>query len=156
MEIAHHKNVISKDGFTLTELLIVLAILSILLAIAIPSYLGYISSTKRTEAKLNLQSLKLLLEQYFSENARYCPVNSTDYTYMENDSGTPTCTTCITSFLPGFKPKSTTAGSQAVLYHYTVNCSSNTAFLATATPQTARGAPSGNLTINQDGVKTGW
>lgn len=158
MDVTHHKNVISKDGFTLTELLIVIAILAILSAIAIPSYIGYIRSAKKTEAKSNLLSLKLLLEQYFSENARYCPAaNCTglSYTYTENDDGSAATQTIITGYLVSFKPKSA-ASSTAVLYGYTITLGSNTTFTITAAPVTGRGAPTGDLTINQDGAKTGW
>jgi len=148
----------TQKGFTLVELIIVVAILGILTAIAVPSYIGYIRSAKKTEAKTNLQSIRLLLEQYFSENSRYCPaVDCTGqiYTYTEDNSGNITSQTIITNYLTGFKPKSSASGS-AVLYDYTINLASNLAFTITASPVTARGAPSGNLTLNQDGIKTGW
>ncbi len=159
MWIAHHKNVISKAGFTLTELIITVAIIAILAAIAYPVYTGYISNAKTAEAKSNLQSLKLLLEQYYSENAIYCPAASCtgqSYTYTENNNGTVNTQTIITSYLTGFKPKSAAAGSQAVLYDYTIALTSNTAFTITAAPVSGRGAPAGSLTIDQDGAKTGW
>lgn len=136
--------------------MIVVAILGIIATIAIPSYFGYISSAKKSEAKTNIQSLKLLLEQYYAENSRYCPETNCSgitYTYTEDNSGNPTCSAnCITDYLPGFTPKSA-AGSNAVLYDYTISLTSNTAFTITASPVSGRGAPSGNLCINQDGDK---
>lgn len=148
---------LSKNGFTLIEVLITLAILAILVAIAVPVYTGYIRNTKRTEAKSNLQALRLLLEQYYAENGQYCKRGDTcttvaDYTYTENDDGSVKTETIITGYLVGFKPKSASA-TTAVLYDYSINPSSNTAYVITASPVTARGAPSGNLCINQDGNK---
>ncbi len=62
---------LSKTGFTLTELLIVIAILGILIGIAVPTYLGQQKRAARTEASSNLQSLRLLEEQFFAENGAY-------------------------------------------------------------------------------------
>ena len=61
----------NKKGFTLTELLIVVAIIGILAMIAIPAYIGQQLRASRTEAYTNLQTLRLLEEQFFAENGRY-------------------------------------------------------------------------------------
>lgn len=61
----------NKKGFTLIELLIVIAIIGILAMIGIPAYVGQQSRAARTEAYSNLENLRLLEEQFFSENARY-------------------------------------------------------------------------------------
>jgi prepilin-type N-terminal cleavage/methylation domain-containing protein len=61
----------NKKGFTLTELLIVVAIIGILAVIAIPAYLGQQKRAARTEAYSNLANLRLLEEQFFAENGRY-------------------------------------------------------------------------------------
>jgi len=61
----------NKKGFTLTELLIVLAIISILAMISVPAYVGQQRSAARSEAYSNLQNLRLLEEQFFAENGRY-------------------------------------------------------------------------------------
>lgn len=150
-------NLKNDRGVTLIEILIVLAILIILSAIAIPTYTGYLSSSKAAEAKTNLMSLRLLVEQYNSENGKPCPAASCtgSYTYTEDDTGAVTAQTIITSYLTGFKPKSA-ASNTAVLYNYTLAFTSNTAYTITAAPVTSRGAPASSLTINQDGTKTGW
>lgn len=150
-------NLKNDRGVTLIEILIVLAIVTILSAIAIPTYTGYIKSSKAAEAKTNLMSLRLLVEQYNSENGKPCPASSCtgSYTYTEDNSGNITAQTIITSYLTGFKPKSV-ATTTAVLYDYTLAFTSNTAYTITAAPVTSRGAPAGSLTLNQDGTKTGW
>jgi type IV pilus assembly protein PilE len=145
-----------ENGFTLIEVLITLAILAILAAIAYPMYTGYITGSKRTEAKTNLQSLRLLIEQYNAENGKYSPASAT-YTYTEDASGTVVTQTIITGYLTGFKPKGA-AATNAVLYDYSIVTTLATTpptYTITATPVAARGAPPTNLTINQDGVKTG-
>jgi prepilin-type N-terminal cleavage/methylation domain-containing protein len=152
------------NGFTLVEVLVTLAILAILAAIAYPMYTGYMTGSKRTEAKTNLQSLRLLIEQYYAENGKYCPdasCNSKTYTYTEDDSGTITAKPIIDGaanppgYLLGFKPKSA-ASTNAVLYNYTLLTSATgTGYTMTAAPVASRGAPPTNLTLNQDGAKTG-
>lgn len=58
-------------GMTLIEIIIALAILSIIAAIAIPSYTGYISTSRNVEGWNNLSALKLAEEEYFLENNKY-------------------------------------------------------------------------------------
>jgi len=45
------------EGFTLIELMIVVAIIAILAAIAIPNFLKFISKTRRAEVKYNLEAI---------------------------------------------------------------------------------------------------
>ena len=60
-----------KNGFTLIEMLITLAILGVVASIAIPAYKGYIKTAKMTEAKNNLAALRLAQEENFLENNSY-------------------------------------------------------------------------------------
>lgn len=60
-----------KEGFSLVELMIVVAVISILAAIAIPSYLGIQRKSARSEAKANLQAIAVALEGYMAENNDY-------------------------------------------------------------------------------------
>lgn len=58
-------------GFTLIELLITIAIIGILSAVAITSYVGVTLKARRSEAYTNLESLRLLQEQRFADSATY-------------------------------------------------------------------------------------
>ncbi|MDI6890846.1 MAG: prepilin-type N-terminal cleavage/methylation domain-containing protein [Thermodesulfovibrionales bacterium] len=86
---AKHKNGFS-NGLTLIEVMIVIAIIGILASVAIPSYTGYLKRAARTEAYSNLESLRLLEEQFFAENG--------GYTQSADDVA------AIQALLPGFQP----------------------------------------------------
>ena len=60
-----------EEGFSLTELLIVLVIIGILVMIAIPIYQNVTTKAKATEAKLMLGQVETLQKAYFMEYDRY-------------------------------------------------------------------------------------
>lgn len=61
----------NQGGFTLIELMIVVAIIGILAAIAIPNFLRYQAKSRQSEAKTNLGAIFVAQTAYFSENGRY-------------------------------------------------------------------------------------
>jgi len=60
-----------QSGFTLIELMVVVAIVAILAAVAIPSYVEHVKKTKRAEAKAVLLEGAQALERYYSANGKY-------------------------------------------------------------------------------------
>lgn len=58
-------------GFTLIELMVVVAIVAILAAIAIPSYTDYVTRGKLTEAHNGLSAYRVSMEQYYQDNRAY-------------------------------------------------------------------------------------
>ena len=65
------KSMKSEKGFTLIELMIVVAIIGILAAIAIPNFLSYQKKAKTSEAKVNLGAIRTSEESYKAENDAY-------------------------------------------------------------------------------------
>jgi len=60
-----------KGGFTLIELMIVVAIIGILAAIAIPNFLRFQLKAKSSEGKTNLAAIRTAEESYYSEFGLY-------------------------------------------------------------------------------------
>jgi type IV pilus assembly protein PilE len=58
-------------GFTLIELMVVIAILGILVAIAVPQYSDYVLKSRLTESFTNLSDLRTRLEQFYQDNRMY-------------------------------------------------------------------------------------
>ena len=68
-----------KKGFTLIELMIVVAIIGILAAIAIPNFLKFQAKSKTSEAKANLKAIYVSETSYFGENNAYGDFSTTNW-----------------------------------------------------------------------------
>ncbi|MDD2743657.1 MAG: type IV pilin protein [Rhodocyclaceae bacterium] len=60
-----------KQGFTLVELLIVIVILGVLMAIAMPQYNEYVRKARRSDAKSSLLAAAQAMERFYTENTTY-------------------------------------------------------------------------------------
>jgi type IV pilus assembly protein PilE len=134
-------------GFTLLELMIVVVVIAILAAIALPSYTEYLTRGKLQEATGALSDLRVRMEQYFMDNRRY--------------STTAAGGTCG---IPGGNTP-TVQNSR----YFTFACASSAPnaagdqqFVITASGVAAQGMNGFSLTINHSntrvttGVGTGW
>jgi type IV pilus assembly protein PilA len=88
----------SKKGFTLIELMIVVAIIGILAAIAIPNFLKFQAKSKTSEAKTNLGAIFVGQTAFFGESNNYGsftaigwgPSGTTRYGYTLNGNASTT------------------------------------------------------------------
>jgi type IV pilus assembly protein PilE len=64
-------------GFTLVELMVAVAIVSILLAIAVPSYSAYVKKSRRGEAEATLVDIAQREQQYFLDQRAYAATVAT-------------------------------------------------------------------------------
>lgn len=89
-----------KAGFTLVELMIVIAIIAFLSMISIPTFTKFLAKAKRAEAYMNLGSLYVAQKAYWAENGKYTDV-------LSGSGGA------------GWKPEGYTSGGQAERFNYT-------------------------------------
>lgn len=62
-----------RQGFTLIELMIVVAIIGILSTIAIPNMMKFQLRTRASEGRLNLSAIRTAQKAYFSETGFFQP-----------------------------------------------------------------------------------
>lgn len=130
-------------GFTLIEIMIVVAIIAILAVVAVPAYNQYITKSKRVDAAAALVQLAQAMERYYSVN----------YSYLgAADSGADT----------GAPAGSTFAWTQSPFegradYNLLITSATATSFTVEAQPigaQAANDTRCANLRLNELGAKS--
>lgn len=67
-----------KKGFTMIELMIVVAIIAFLSMVAVPTFTKFLAKAKRAEAYMNLSSIYAAQKAYWAEHGTYSDVLSGD------------------------------------------------------------------------------
>ena len=75
-----HKNSKKQGGFTLIELMIVVAIIGILAAVALPLLMDYLNSSKGSEGDLQIDAIEEKAKKYFYKNNQTYPQGTTGAT----------------------------------------------------------------------------
>lgn len=132
MKQFHYRGARSIRGFTLIELMVVVAIIGILVGIAVPTYQDSVRKSRRGQAKADLAEVAQAMERYYTVNNTYVGANLADIAMTQS-------------------PKSGAA-------RYTISFSGATTastFVLRAQPTGGQvGDDCGTLTLSNTGVKT--
>lgn len=119
----------TQRGFTLIEMMIVVAVIGILTAIALPSYQEYLRRGRRAEARAGLLQAAQWLERLATANGQYL-VKTTDF---------PAVLTTVPS----------------TTYLISLSATQAAAYTLRATPQNAQsGDKCGGFTLTQSGLRS--
>lgn len=120
-------------GVTLIELMIVVVIIGIIAAIALPSYRGYIERTRAGDAQSALMSLANAMERYHTQNG----------TYVGAAVGAG-----------GIFPAEAPLDGDTKYYDLQILSATVSAYALQAAPKNGQGG--GNIGLDSTGLRTNW
>lgn len=115
----------NQKGFTLLELMIVVAIIGIIASIALPSYTDYVKKGRVAEATSTLADIRIKMEQYYQDNR----------TYAGSEAGAGPCANINAQF-------------------FNISCGTPTASAYTLTASGTGDMSAFEFTVNQNNAKT--
>lgn len=123
----------SQSGVTLIELMIVVVIIGIIAAIALPSYQRYIERTRAGDAQANLMSLAQAMERYHTQKG----------TYVGAAVGKG-----------GIFPAEAPLDGGRKYYNLEIVSATATTYTLRAAPKNGQGG--GNIELDSTGARTNW
>jgi type IV pilus assembly protein PilE len=127
-----------QDGFTLIELMVTVAIITAIAALALPSYLGSVDKSRRSDAQGALTSFANAMERHFTTNSTYEGAAGTQGS--PSDTGSPWI----------FETEAPLDGDTKY-YDLTIESASASAYTLRATPKGAQ-ADNGMLELTSTGI----
>lgn len=137
----------SKKGFTLVELVVVIAILAILAAIAIPVVSSTITSSQRSSAKSNAQTIEVAIKEADAA------ISAKDDTVFVNKAGATNTFKASSGSLTLENISDAKAIDSAVTATYQINGVNYSAYYDNATQKVAFLGNDGTNVVDVDGTK---
>lgn len=144
------KSLQNQRGFTLIELMVVVAIIGILASIAIPNFLKYMARSRQSEAKTNLGGIFVSETSYYGDNSRYGSFNEVGFVLATSTGGTSNRYTYRSPAAGGAATSSGTPGIDLIPAGVGANEPENTVSPSGAGP----GSFTATATANIDGDPT--
>lgn len=147
-------------GFTLVELLVVIALLGVISAIGVPMYLNNLSAARNADAQNTLRSIYMMQKDYFSRNSCYYVspgvVDASTVNINQNLMGAANATDAAKGPIP------VGAANNRFLFYITVGTTGSSGsctgvnsndYIAYAVSRTSSSTV---FSINQSNIKTGF
>lgn len=138
----------SAKGFTLIEILVVVALIGILSSIALPAYSNYVTRGKIPDAISNLASKRVLMEQFFQDNHTYVAAPACNNDTISSKNFTFSCPVAAT--VNAYTIQATGIGRMSG-FSYTIDQSNNKASTITGPASINWQATSNNCWITNMG-----
>jgi type IV pilus assembly protein PilE len=84
-------------GFTLAELMVVVAIVAILACVATPSYINYVNRSKQGEAESMLFTARMEMEEFYADYGRYASTIQCLPSFAKTSACLTSCSGCANS-----------------------------------------------------------
>jgi type IV pilus assembly protein PilE len=126
-DLSRHNRPRAHRGFTLIELMIVVAIVAILASIGIPSYNDYIRRSQVAEAGVYLSDYRIKAEQYFQDYKNYGTAscfdgaNAPSWATLSSTKAKNFTFTCLLNGTVGYTLTATGSANQAVGHTYAID-----------------------------------